>query len=67
MLSDSSPSRRWFELFVQVLVVYSIGTYYLESELTEAGYIAPGTLFSASDRYRHCIRSSVRLPTRSAH
>lgn len=45
MLNDSSTSKRWFELFVQVLVVYSIGSYYLESELTESGRVAPGTLF----------------------
>ena len=45
MLNDSSTSKRWFELIVQVLVVYSIGSYYLESELTEAACIAPNHLF----------------------
>jgi voltage-gated potassium channel len=45
MLNDSSTKSRWFELFVQVLVVYSIGAYYLESELTEAGYLSVGNAF----------------------
>jgi voltage-gated potassium channel len=45
MLNDSSTSRRWFEYVVQGLVVYAIVCYYLESELAESGYIAPGSMF----------------------
>jgi voltage-gated potassium channel len=45
MLNKISMNRRWFESAVQLLVVYSIACYYLESELTESGYIAAGTTF----------------------
>ncbi len=51
MLNESSTSKRWFELFVQLLVVYSICAYYLESELTEAGWLPAGnTYFQWSER-----------------
>ncbi|HEX3725770.1 MAG TPA: ion transporter [Pirellulales bacterium] len=43
--SQAVTRRRWFESAMQLLVVYSIACYYLETELTEAGYIAADTTF----------------------
>jgi voltage-gated potassium channel len=37
MLPNSSTGRRWFELTSQMVVVYSIVVFYMESELTSAG------------------------------
>jgi voltage-gated potassium channel len=51
MLQDIAESnrfatyRRWFEMTVQCLIFYSIASYYLEAELTEAQYIEPGHSF----------------------
>jgi len=43
MLPESSTGRRWFELSGQVLVLYSVLVFYMESEL-----LAPGTPRAAS-------------------
>ena len=45
VLKDSSTGKRWFESIVQLVIFYSIIGYYLESELSEAGYIVPGSSF----------------------
>jgi voltage-gated potassium channel len=37
MLSESSTGRRWFELSGQLLVLYSVVVFYMESEFTAAG------------------------------
>jgi voltage-gated potassium channel len=42
---EFSRYRRWFEIAVQCLIFYSIASYYLEAELTEAQYIEPGHSF----------------------
>jgi voltage-gated potassium channel len=37
MLPESSTGRRWFEISGQLLVLYSVVVFYMESELTEPG------------------------------
>jgi voltage-gated potassium channel len=42
---EFSRYTRWFEMAVQCLIFYSIGSYYLEAELTETHYIDSGLSF----------------------
>jgi voltage-gated potassium channel len=44
-LSEASTGRRWFESAIQCLILYSIVIYYLETELSDADHIQPGTGF----------------------